>query len=133
MKRIEVAALVMIEDQKVFAAQRKDSGPLACCWEFPGGKLERGEDGKQAIIREIREELGISIEVQEHLMSVEHQYPTFHLVMHAYLGKRSHGTIELIDHIQMRWLSKDQLNDVQWAEADKPIVKRVEQLLSQPV
>lgn len=129
MKRIEVAALVMIEHNKVFAAQRKNSGPLACKWEFPGGKLETGEDGKTALVREIKEELGITIEVGDLLMTVEYQYPSFYLVMSAYLGKRVAGSIVLTEHIQMRWLSKEQLYDVSWAEADLPIVKTLENLL----
>jgi 8-oxo-dGTP diphosphatase len=129
MKQIEVAALVMIEDEKVFAAQRKNSGPLGGRWEFPGGKLEAGEDGRKAILREIREELGISIEVGRYIMTVEYQYPTFFLVMHAYEGRRIEGEVLLSEHIQMRWLSKDELYSVDWAEADLPIVKQVELLL----
>ncbi len=129
MKHLEVAALVLIENNRVFCAQRKANGPLGGKWEFPGGKLESGEDGKSAIIREIREELGIEIEVESLVMTTEHQYDSFSLTMHAYLGKKKAGKITLYEHQDSKWLDADQLHDLDWAAADLPVVDAVLQLL----
>ncbi len=130
MKQLEVAALVLIENNRVFAAQRKNQGPLGGMWEFPGGKLEVGETGREALVREIQEELGVSIEVQRYLIRVEHQYPGFFIIMHAYEGNILEGTIQLHEHQSSRWLKKQELWQIDWAEADIPIVQKVEHLLS---
>lgn len=129
MKHIEVAAAVLLEDNAVFAAQRGHSGPLAGRWEFPGGKLEEGEDGTVAIVREIEEELKTQIEVVRHLITVEHQYPTFFLTMHAYLCRRIYGDLELSEHIASCLIGKDDLLTLDWAEADIPVAREVEKLL----
>ena len=84
MKKIEVVAAVMKNGDKIFCAQRKDAGPLAKKWEFPGGKLEVGETPKEALKRELNEELNINVDVGEFIMTVEHQYPTFFITMHAF-------------------------------------------------
>ena len=130
MKQIEVAALVLMDDNRVFAAQRKNLGPLGGMWEFPGGKLEIGETGREALVREIQEELGVTIEIESYLMRVEHQYPGFFIIMYAYLGKIKEGSIQLHEHQASRWLKKHELWQIEWAEADIPIVQKVEQLLS---
>ncbi len=123
MKHIHVAAAVIIEEGRVFAAQRNNKGELALKWEFPGGKLEPGEAGETAIVREIMEELATSIAVERHLMTVEHSYSTFSLTMEAYLCNIVEGTLELGEHLDCRWLSRDELHSVDWAAADIPIVK----------
>nr|WP_319474524.1 (deoxy)nucleoside triphosphate pyrophosphohydrolase [uncultured Sphaerochaeta sp.] len=130
MKQIEVAALVLIDDNRVFAAQRKGKGPLGGMWEFPGGKLEIGETGREALVREIQEELGVTIEIQHYLMRVEHQYPSFFIIMHAYLGNIQEGSIQLHEHQASRWLQKHELWQIDWAEADIPIVQKLEHLLT---
>jgi 8-oxo-dGTP diphosphatase len=122
MKHIHVAAAIFIENEKVFAAQRKDSGELALKWEFPGGKLESGETGEEAIVREIMEELSATIEVEKHLMTVEHQYDSFSLTMDAYLCTVIDGDLKIGEHIDCRWLTSQDLYSVDWAAADIPIV-----------
>ena len=129
MKHIVVAAAVIIQDNKVFAAQRGLGGELAMRWEFPGGKLEAGERGEDTIVREILEELGTEITVRSHLISVEHQYSTFSLTLHGYLCDIIAGPLDLKEHLASKWLGKDQLYSVPWAEADLPIVKAVSALL----
>ena len=129
MKHIEVAAAVIIQDNKVFAAQRGEGGELALRWEFPGGKLEQGERGEDAIVREIFEELGTKISVRNLLISVEHQYNSFSLTLHGYLCDIVEGPLVLSEHLDSQWLGKDQLYSVPWAEADLPIVKAVSALL----
>lgn len=129
MKHIEVSAAVMIQSNRVFAAQRKNSGELALRWEFPGGKLEAAESAEAAIVREIDEELNISIRVMQRLLVVEHQYQTFSITMHAFLCEIIEGTPRLNEHLDSRWLGKTELYDVAWADADLPIVKVVDALL----
>lgn len=129
MKHITVAAAVFIHNGTVFAAQRKDAGELAKKWEFPGGKLEKGESGEQAIIREIKEELSADIRVERYIMTVEHSYRTFKITMHAYLCEIVTGELILSEHIASRWLSSSELYSVDWAAVDQPIVDAVKALL----
>lgn len=129
MKQIVVAAAVIIEQGKVFAAQRKNVGELAKKWEFPGGKLEMGESGEEAIVREIGEELSLQIEVLDHLMTVEHTYSTFHITMHAYRCALVSGELALSEHLDSRWLGSGELQGLDWAAADLPIVQRIASLL----
>ncbi|MBI9095197.1 MAG: (deoxy)nucleoside triphosphate pyrophosphohydrolase [Sphaerochaeta sp.] len=129
MKHLEVAAALIIQDNKVFAAQRGDGGELARRWEFPGGKLEPGEKGEKAIVREIFEELGTQITVRRHVLSVEHQYSTFSITLHGYLCELVGVEPTLSEHLASKWLEKDQLFSVSWAEADLPLVKAVAALL----
>ncbi len=131
MKRIEVAAAVIIEDRRVFAAQRGPEGPLGNKWEFPGGKLETGESAERAVVRELNEELQTHVRVVRPLMVVQHQYPTFFITLHALLCEREEGTLILGEHQQSRWLNQDQLESMDWAAADLPIVNLVRELLDE--
>lgn len=129
MKHIHVAAAVMIQEHKVFAAQRKDSGELGLKWEFPGGKLEPGESGENAIVREIMEELSTTIAVDRHFMTVNHQYESFRITMDAYLCTIIDGALSIGEHVDFRWLSFHELYTVDWAAADIPIVDAIARIL----
>jgi 8-oxo-dGTP diphosphatase len=129
MKHVSVAAAIFIKDGKVFSAQRKDFGEMAKRWEFPGGKLEEGESGEEAIVREIKEELDTDIKVLKYLSTVEYQYETFFLTMSGYLCEILEGNLVLSEHLASKWLSKTELYSVPWADADIPLVKAVEALL----
>jgi len=125
MKKIQVVAAVLKYKDKYFCAQRKNKGPLAMKWEFPGGKIEKGETKEEALIREIKEELLLDITIDKFIMTVEHQYETFHLTMHAYLCHGDTNNIKLIEHLNSKWLDKNNLENLDWAGADIPIVKRL--------
>ena len=127
MKHITVAAAVIIEDGKVFAAQRDDQGETGSLWEFPGGKLEEGESGEDAIVREIAEELQLQVVVKRHLKTVNHQYSSFKITMHAYLCSIHSGELILHEHVDYRWLEHRELESLDWAPADKPIVRPIVQ------
>lgn len=129
MKHIQVAAAIIIENKRVFAAQRGEGGELSYAWEFPGGKLEPGESGEHAIVREILEELNTEIAVVRHLGSVDHQYKTFSLTLQGYLCTRKQGKPTLSEHVDSAWLTKEELYTVSWAEADLPFVAMVSSLL----
>ncbi len=125
MKKIEVVAAIIIKDDKIFCAQRANKGPLGLKWEFPGGKIEVNESKKEALKREIKEELATDIEVNEYFMTVKHQYETFYLTMHAYLCTVINGQLTLKEHVSSCWLEKDKLLSLDWAEADIPIVNNL--------
>ncbi len=130
MKHLEVVAAIMIEGNKVFCAQRKDAGEVALKWEFPGGKIEAGESHQDALRREILEELGIAISVEDLLCTVDHGYRTFSITLRAYRVSHLSGTLRLSQHLDSRWLAAHQLYSVDWAPADLPIVKELASMLT---
>ena len=77
------------------------------------------------MVREIREELSVDIEISNFFMTVEHTYPDFHLVMHVYRCHLTEGEVILNEHVDMKWLKVEELDPLDWAEADVPIVKRL--------
>ncbi len=129
MKNIEVVAAVFIKDGKVFCAQRANKGLLPLKWEFPGGKIEENETKEEALIREIKEELHTDIKIERYLMTVKHQYETFFLTMHVYICSIINDKLVLTEHVDSKWLPKSELNSLDWAEADKPVVKKLSALL----
>ena len=125
MKIIEVvAAIIRDSDERVFCTQR-GYGEWKDWWEFPGGKIEAGESHKDALRREIREELATDIEVGSLLTTVEYDYPKFHLTMHCYLCSIISGEIELREHKSARWLTVEALDSVEWLPADKEVVEKL--------
>jgi len=121
---IQVVAAVISEDDAALCVQRPQNSKeyISSKWEFPGGKIEQGEDPIHALKREIFEELHIEIQNIEFLMTVEHTYPDFHLVMHAYTCEISLGEPVLTEHVDLKWLPVDELDQLDWAAADIPIV-----------
>lgn len=122
LKTIEVVAAIIVQDGRVLVTQR-GYGDGAGKWEFPGGKIEAGENPQQALQREIREELKVDIAVQEYLMTVEHDYPSFHLTMHCYMSRLLQGSPQLTEHIAMAWVEANDLPHVDWLPADWAIVQ----------
>jgi 8-oxo-dGTP diphosphatase len=126
MKKIEVvAAIFKNSENEYYCARRKPGGELSMKWEFPGGKIEAGESHKQALTREIKEELKLDIKVGEHCLTVEHQYSSFHLTMHAYFATITGGELTLTEHTGQKWLAKEELLSLDWAAADVPIVQKL--------
>lgn len=123
MKIIEVvAAIIRDADERIFCTQR-GYGDWKDWWEFPGGKIEPGESHKEALRREIREELATDIEVGSLLTTVEYDYPKFHLTMHCYLCSVVGGNLTLLEHEDARWLRKEELDTVRWLPADRSIIE----------
>ena len=121
MKTIEVVAAIIREGDRVLATQR-GYGEFEGMWEFPGGKIEPGEEREEALKREIGEELAVEIEVEELVCTVEYDYPNFHLTMHCYFCSIVKGVVELLEHKSARWLRCDELNSVEWLPADVGVV-----------
>jgi 8-oxo-dGTP diphosphatase len=124
-KTIHVVAAVIRRGNEIFATQR-GYGEYKDWWEFPGGKVESGESPEEALVREIREELDTSIEVEEFLTTVEYDYPAFHLVMDCYWCKVKEGRLTLLEHEAAKWLPADQLRQVRWLPADVLVVTSIE-------
>lgn len=124
MKTLEVVAAIITHNARVFATQR-GYGEFKDGWEFPGGKIEPGETPQQALVREIREELDTEIEVGDLVETVEYDYPKFHLTMHCFLCSIRSGELVLKEHEAARWLTKEELDSVDWLPADVKVVERL--------
>ena len=129
MKTIEVVAAIIIKDGEVFATQR-GYGEFKGWWEFPGGKIESGECPKDALVREIREELDAEISVGDLLETVEWDYPNFHLIMHCFVCSLTSESMYLNEHEAAAWLTKETLHSVKWLPADEGILSKIEFLIS---
>lgn len=125
MKHIEVVAAVIMHDDKILCVQRGKNkyDYISYKFEFPGGKVEESESQEDAIIREIQEELNLKIEIQKHLITVNHSYPDFKIIMNTFLCSCSSKDIVLTEHIDSKWLDVDELTCLDWAAADLPIVE----------
>lgn len=125
MKTIKVVAAVICDSlenkQQVYATER-GYGEFEGGWEFPGGKVEPGESNDIALIREIQEELDVEIIVGDLITTVEHDYPTFHLSMDCYWAEFKSGDLTLKEANAAKWLTKDQLDSVDWLPADIELV-----------
>ena len=128
MKSIEVVAAIIIKHHHVFATQR-GYGEWKDWWEFPGGKIEPGECPQEALKREIKEELDAEISVGELLQTIEWDYPTFHLTMHCFICSLESESLQLNEHEDSSWLTKDKLDSVQWLPADITVLDKISQLL----
>jgi 8-oxo-dGTP diphosphatase len=127
-----VAAVALLnEEGKVLIAKRPPGRPLAGLWEFPGGKVDAGEDPETALIRELLEELGIEIARAdlEPLTFASHAYPEFHLLMPLYLCKRWQGNIAAQENQQLLWVSADELRLYDMPPADEPLKASLPKLL----
>lgn len=128
MKTIRVVAAIIFNQGKVFATQR-GYGEFKDGWEFPGGKIEPGETPEEAIKREIKEELDTEIEVVKFLDTVEYDYPKFHLSMDCFICKVVSGDLVLKEHEAAKWLTKENLDSVDWLPADQGLVEKIKEEL----
>ena len=117
MKQIKVVAAIIKNEDKILATKR-GYGEFINMWEFPGGKIESGETKKQALVREIKEELNIEINVDKFALDIEDQYPNFYLFMSCFMCSIREGSIELLEHNDGKWITKEELNTLNWLPAD---------------
>lgn len=127
-KMVKVVAAIIRDGNRVFATQR-GYGRFKDGWEFPGGKIEAGETSRQALIREIKEELDTEIKVGELFDIVEYDYPDFHLSMECYFCEVTKGDLILKEHEAARWLTKDTIDSVEWLPADLDLIMRLRKIL----
>ena len=134
MKTVKVvAAIIKAVNENgetiIFATQR-GYGDFKGGWEFPGGKIESGETPQEALKREIIEELDTDVSVGELMDTVEYDYPQFHLSMDCFWCQIVRGNLVLKEHEAARWLTKDELNNVEWLPADITLIEKIRNLLS---
>lgn len=127
MKQVEVAAAIVMDQGAILCVQRGKNklSYISEKFEFPGGKIEKGETLKETVVRELKEELMLEVLPKKKLITVKHQYPDFHLTMHAFLCTCSTRNLKLTEHIDYRWLSPSELPPLDWAAADIPIVEQI--------
>ncbi|WBA44337.1 (deoxy)nucleoside triphosphate pyrophosphohydrolase [Hymenobacter canadensis] len=127
MKHHEVVAAIIVDGPQILCLQRGPSKYeyIAYKYEFPGGKVEAGETQQQALVREIKEELELDIQVGEHFMTVEHEYADFKITMHAFLCQAGKAQLTLHEHVAYQWLPAPQLPTLDWAAADIPFVAKL--------
>ena len=126
-KHYTVSAAIIVENKKILCVQRNKGkyDYISYKYEFPGGKLEEGENEEDALKREISEELNLEIDVAENFLVVTHKYLDFDLTMHCYLCKANTEKLVLKEHIDAKWLFKNELIKLDWAAADLPIVSKL--------
>lgn len=129
MKTIRVVAAIIKAINEngepiIFATQR-GYGDFKGGWEFPGGKIEEGESPQEALKREILEELETEITVGELIDTIEYDYPTFHLSMDCFWVEIVSGDLVLTEHEAAKWLTKDELDSVEWLPADVEVVGKI--------
>lgn len=128
MKTVKVVAAVIcdstIDKTRIFATAR-GYGEFKGLWEFPGGKVEEGETPQQALMREIKEELEVKVKVGKLLDRIEYDYPAFHLSMECFWCEIIEGEIKLLEAEAARWLTRNDLYDVDWLPADLTLVEKI--------
>ena len=128
MKKIEVVAGIIYCKNQILCVQRPKNKLhyISEKFEFPGGKIEEGETQKEALKREILEELNISTKIKSLFMTVVHEYPDFELTMHTFICEVETKELTLVEHIDQKWLTLKELKTLDWAAADNPIVNKLE-------
>lgn len=120
---VDVTCAIIINDNKILVTQRSEKMKLPLKWEFPGGKLENGESEIECIVREIKEELNIKIIVIEKMSSSIFDYGNFQINLIPFIANYYSGEIKLLEHKEYKWVDKNEMTLLDWAEADLPILK----------
>ena len=130
MKKFEVVAAIIMYEDKILCMQRNKGkyDYMSYKYEFPGGKIEPGETRAQALQRELVEEMALEVEIgdEDYYMSVEHEYPDFTITMHSFICRVQSPTFVRKEHVDHKWLTRQELMTLDWAPADVPIVKRLQ-------
>lgn len=123
MDEIRAAAAVIRNNGKVLIAQRPEFSHMGLKWEFPGGKIETGEDAAACLRREIREELDLEIDVGRELMTVEHRYRDRKVILYCHWCCYVRGEAKTLGCRDFKWVSTGELKKYDFSEADRPVVE----------
>lgn len=134
MKHYEVVAAIIEHKGKILCMQRNKSkfDYISYKFEFPGGKIENGERNNEALERELREEMDMNIHIKEesYFMTIKYNYPDFSITMHAYLCNLAEPSFLMKEHLSYKWLYPNELHLLDWAQADLPIVYKLQKKYS---
>ena len=123
----EVVAALIWDEDRFMACQRPAHKARGLLWEFVGGKVELGETKEEALIRECREELAVTIEVQDVFMEVTHEYPDLTVHLTLFNAKIAEGTPQKLEHNDIQWLTVDEIDRFPFCPADEEILKRLKE------
>ena len=129
-KQVDVVGAVILRDGEILCAQRGADSSLAGKWEFPGGKIERGETPRDALEREIAEELHCTVLVGEKVTTTTHEYDFAIVNLTTFYCQLIEGSPQLTEHAAFIWLHPPQLDSLDWAPADLPAVELIRLALS---
>jgi len=121
---LKVCCALIKNENKFLITQRLDNSRMPGKWEFPGGKIEAGESPENCIIREIKEELNIEIDLVEGMLSIHHAYPEFEIELIPFLCKiQDLSTFQLLVHKHYMWVSQDMFREIDFCEADRELIR----------
>lgn len=121
-----VGAVIVNSDDEILCARRPPGKNLALKWEFPGGKVEQGETETEALMRELHEEMECRIEVLDKITTTVYEYDFGIVELTTYYAEVLAGEIKLLEHIDMKWMSRDDIGDLDWAPADIPAIELIQ-------
>ncbi len=129
MKHIHVTCAIIEKSGKVLSTQRSETMSLPLKWEFPGGKIKDGEHPEECLKRELHEELSIAVAISRSLDPITHQYPNFIITLYPFVCRITAGEIKLHEHKALTWLLPEKLHELDWAEADIPLIENYRRLI----
>ncbi|MCD2137460.1 (deoxy)nucleoside triphosphate pyrophosphohydrolase [Salinicoccus halitifaciens] len=121
-----VGAVIVNSDDEILCAQRPEDKNLALKWEFPGGKVETGETETEALVRELEEEMECRIDVLDKITTTIHEYDFGIVELTTYYAELLAGEIKLLEHVDMKWMSRENIGDLDWAPADIPAIEMIQ-------
>lgn len=125
MDHTKVTAAILIQDDQVLIAKRKAGGHLPGKWEFPGGKVESDETPRECLAREMKEELGIEVEIHDFMAKSTYKYDRGTIELLAYRVIWVSGEIQLLDHDEIKWIGAGELGRYEFAPADVPLIEEI--------
>lgn len=123
----EVVAALIWDADRFLACQRPAHKARGLLWEFVGGKVEPGETRQEALVRECREELGVTVEVGELFWETNHSYPDLTVHLTLFRSRIVEGSPRLLEHRALRWITTDEIDELDFCPADEPILERLKQ------